>query len=88
MPAILTRLVGQLGAKGMPKAQAHAIAVSTLQRAGDLKKGSTEATSKGLKRGLMSPGARAKDRASKASGGKHKASEFGYDAKTNRASLK
>lgn len=87
MPAILTRLVGQLKGKGLPDPQAHAIAVKTLQRAGDLKKGSTQATHKGLRRGLMSPGDRAKDRAAKYSG-KHKAAEYGYDAKTNRAKLK
>lgn len=87
MPAILTRLVGQLTRKGMPIGKAHAVAVSSLQRAGDLQKGSTKATSKGLKRGMMSPGARAKDRAAKASSG-HKPGEYSYDAKSNKATLK
>jgi hypothetical protein len=87
MPAILNRLVRQLGAKGMPSAKAHAVAVSALQRAGDLKKGSTAATPKGLRRGMMSPGARAKDRAAKYSG-KHKAGDYSYDVKSNKAKLK
>lgn len=86
MPPILERLVGQLQAKGMPSSKARAVAISSLQRAGDLKKGSTKATAKGLHRGLMSPGARAKDRAAKVSG--HKPGDFKYDAKTNRATLK
>jgi hypothetical protein len=85
MPAILERLVGQLQAKGMPKSKAFAVATSSLQRAGDLKKGTTKATSKGLKRGMMSPGARAKDRAAKAGG--RKPGEYKYNAKTNRATL-
>lgn len=87
MPAILNRLVRQLTAKGMPTGKAHAVAVSSLQRAGDLKKGSTQATSKGLKRGMMSPGARAKDRAAGASAG-HKPGDYRYNAKTNKATLR
>lgn len=86
MPKILDRLVKQLKAKGMPTSNAYAVATSTLQRAGDLKKGSTEPTPKGIKRGEMGAAGRAKDRASKTSG--HKASEFTYSKKTNRATLK
>lgn len=88
MPAILERLVKQLKAKGKSVSSAYAIATSTLQRAGDLKKGSQKATPKGAKRGKMTPGQRAKDRASKYSKGKHKASEYSYNSKTNRSSLK
>lgn len=47
MPAILERLVKQLQAKGKSKSAAFAIAISTLQKAGDLKKGSSKATAKG-----------------------------------------
>lgn len=86
MPAILTRLVSQLKAKGMSDSQAYAVATKTLQKAGDLKKGSTKATSKGKKRGAMTPAARAKDRAAKRS--KHKTSDYKYNAKTNLATLK
>lgn len=87
MPAILERLVSQLKAKGMSESEAYAIATSRLQRAGDLKKGSREATAKGAARGAMTPAQRAKDRASKYSG-KHKTSEYNYSSKTNRATLK
>lgn len=88
MPPILDRLVKQLKAKGKSKEAAYAIATSSLQRAGDLKKGSTEATSKGKRRGSMSPGERAKDRAAKYSNGKHSTSAYTYDKKTNLSKLK
>lgn len=86
MPAILERLVSQLQAKGKTKQQAYAIATATLQRAGDLKKGSTKPTAKGTQRGKMTPAARAKDRAAKKS--KHKTSDYSYNAKSNLATLK
>lgn len=86
MPAILNRLVSQLKAKGKSDQAAHAIAVSVLQKSGNLKKGSTEATTKGKKRGAMTPGQRAKDRASKRSG--KKTAAYKYSKKTNRATLK
>lgn len=86
MPAILTRLVSQLQAKGKDKASAYAIATAGLQKAGDLKPGSTQATAKGTKRGLMTPAARAKDRAAKKA--KRKPSDYKYKAKTNLAVLK
>lgn len=86
MPAILDRLVKQLKAKGKSQSSAFAIATSVLQKSGNLKKGSTEATAKGKRRGAMTPGERAKDRASKRS--KHKASDYKYNSKTNLATLK
>lgn len=86
MPAILDRLVSQLRAKGKSKQAAFAIATSALQKSGNLKKGTTEATAKGKRRGAMTPGERAKDRASKKSG--RKTSEYKYNAKTNLATLK
>ena len=66
MPAILERLVNQLMAKGKTKSSAYAIATATLQRAGDLKKGSSKATPKGARRGNMTPLQRKKSRALKA----------------------
>lgn len=84
MPKILTRLVGQLKAKGV--ANPYAVATSSLQKAGDLKKGSTKATPKGEKRGNMTPGERSNDRQAKYSG--HKASDFKYNKKNNRSVLK
>lgn len=86
MPKILERLVSQLKAKGKSDKAAHAIAVSALQKSGNLKKGSTKATAKGTKRGNMTPGQRAKDRAAKSSG--NKTSAYKYNKKTNRATKK
>lgn len=83
---ILARLVRQLQAKGKSKQAAEAIAVSALQKSGNLKKGSTKPTAKGVKRGNMTPAERAKDRASKRSG--KKTTAYKYNSKTNRATLK
>lgn len=86
MPAILERLVSQLRAKGKSKSSAFAIATAALQRSGNLKPGTQQATPKGNRRGAMTPAQRAKDRASKISG-KSK-SKYKYSKKTNRATLK
>lgn len=86
MPAILERLVSQLKSKGKSASAAYAIATSVLQRSGNLKKNSTEATAKGKRRGKMTPAARAKDRAAKKS--KHKSSDYKYNSKSNVATLK
>lgn len=88
MPAILERLVSQLQAKGYSKSSSYAIATKSLQKSGNLKKGTQEATTKGKRRGSMTPSDRAKDRASKYSKGKHKASQYKYNRKTNIASLR
>ncbi len=88
MPAILERLVKQLQAKGYQKSSAFAIATSSLQKHGELKKGTQKATAKGLRRGKMTPSERAKDRASKYSKGRHKAKEYSYNSKTNLSKLK
>ena len=53
MPAILDRLVKQLKAKGYNESSAFAIATSSLQRTGRLKKGTNRATVKGSKRGKL-----------------------------------
>jgi hypothetical protein len=81
-PKILKRLVSQLKAKGKSPQAARAIAVSALQKSGNLKKGSTTATPKGIKRGNMTAAQRAKSRAVKKSGGKP--SDYVYFSKTNR----
>lgn len=83
MPKILDRLVKQLKTNGKSKEAAYAIAVSSLQKSGNLKPGSTEATSKGIKRGEMTPAQRAKDRAAKDSGGKP--SDYSYNKHNNSA---
>lgn len=82
-PSILKRLVGQLKAKGKSTQAANAIAVSALQKSGNLKKGSTTPTAKGVRRGKMTAAARAKDRAAKSSGGKP--SNYKYNSRTNVA---
>jgi hypothetical protein len=86
MPAILERLVRQLRAKGYNRSSAYAIATKSLQKSGNLRKGTQRATAKGTKRGKMTPGQRAKDRASKRS--KHSPKEYKYNSKTNRATLR
>lgn len=83
MPKILDRLVYQLVKNGMSKEQAYAIAVKKLQESGNLKKGSTTPTKKGVKRGNMTPAERAKDRAAKKSGGKP--SDYKYNKNNNTA---
>jgi len=88
MPAILERLVKQLKAKGKSDSSAWAIATATLQRSGDLKKGTREATAKGARRGMMTPAQRAIDRARKSSKRKHHPLDYRYSSKTNRATLK
>lgn len=86
MPKILERLVSQLKAKGKSASSAYAIATSVLQKSGNLKKNSTQATAKGKRRGAMTPAARAKDRAAKKA--KHKPSDYKYNPKNNLATLK
>ena len=49
----------------MSKSSAYAIATKSLQKSGDLKEGSNEATKKGDRRGEMSKATRAKTRAQK-----------------------
>lgn len=85
-PKILRRLVGQLEKQGMDTGRANATARASLQRSGVLKKGTDQLTAKGKKRESMGAEGRAKDRASKASG--RKASEYSYNPRTNRATLK
>lgn len=86
MPKILDRLTNQLQAKGYNKKSSYAIATSQLQKAGHLKKGTTKATPKGVKAGNKTPAQRAKLRASKLSG--RPTSQYTYNKKTNRATLK
>lgn len=83
MPAILDRLVKQLIANGMSKDKAYAVATKKMQAAGNLKKGSTEPTTKGIHRGKMTPAERARDRAAKRGGGK--ASDYKYNKHNNSA---
>jgi len=67
MPDILDDAVKSIMRENpkMDKSSAYAIAVSTLQKAGDLKKGTYESTEKGKRRAEMSKASRAKTRAEK-----------------------
>ena len=85
-PEILDRLVQQLMDKGMDKKRAFAVATSSLQKRGVLKKGSQKLTDKGEKRNNMSAAERAKDRAAKRSG--KRVSDYKYNNRTNIATLK
>lgn len=49
----------------LSKSSAYAIATKSLQKSGDLKKGTVEATKKGDRRGEMSKATRAKSRSQK-----------------------
>jgi hypothetical protein len=60
MPKILDRVVSQLKAKGV--ANPYAVGVSAMQKAGNLKKGTIEATKQGVRRGAMTPAQREKAR--------------------------
>ena len=67
MPKILDDAVESIMRKNpkMSKSSAYAIATKSLQKSGDLKEGSQEATKKGDRRGEMSKATRAKTRAQK-----------------------
>jgi len=71
-PAILKRLIQQLRENGKSKSAAYAIAVRALQKSGNLKPGSTQATAQGKKRGAMTPAERAIDRANRKRKGKYR----------------
>ncbi len=82
MPDILERLVSQLQAKGMDKKKAYAVAVSSMQKAGNIDKHG-KLTEKGKKRSKMTPAQRAKDREAKKRGGK--TSDYKYNKYNNSA---
>lgn len=86
MPAILERLVSQLQAKGYNRSSAFAIATHSLQKSGDLQKGTQRATPKGARRGMMTPAARAIDRANKTK--RRHPMDYVYNPRTNRATLR
>ena len=83
-PKILTRLTNQLRSKGV--SGAANVAIGKLRQFGILKKDSLALTNKGVTRNSMTPGERAKDRASKKSG--NSPSKYTYNKQTNTAKLK
>ena len=64
MPKILDRVVRQLRAKGV--ADPYAVGVSAMQKAGNLKQGTLQATRQGVRRGNMTPDQREKARRDRA----------------------
>jgi hypothetical protein len=83
-PKILIRLTSQLRGQGDKTPAINAL--KYLRKFGLIESGSLKLTEKGKIRNAMSPGDRAKDRASKESG--HSTSDYSYDKRTNRATLK
>lgn len=81
---LLKRLTAQLRGRG--EKNPKSLAVALLRKQGNMKKDSTELTSKGKKRQAMGAAGRAKDRAAKASG--RKPEDFKYSKQTNRAKVK
>lgn len=86
MPKLLDRLVQQLKDNGLSEKKAWATAIKTLRKSGSLDKGEN-LTEKGKQRQAMGAAGRAKDRASKYSGGKHSPADYVYNASTNKATL-
>lgn len=64
MPKILDRVVSQLKGKGV--ANPYAVGVSAMQKAGNLKPGTVQATKQGIRRGNMTPEQREKARDARA----------------------
>jgi len=62
MPKILDKAVSKIQARGVPESRAYPIAVASLQKAGDIKKGHLTATKKGAARGAMTTAERADTR--------------------------
>jgi hypothetical protein len=85
MSALETRLSRQLASKGVKDAKGTAIGI--LKSRGQMNADGS-LTASGKQRQALGPDGRAKDRAAKASGGAHKASDYVYDKRTNRATLK
>ena len=83
MSALAGRLSKQLKSRGVKNSEG--VAAGLLKKRGQMdSKG--KLTKKGKKRQAMGAASRAKDRAAKY--GKHKKSEYKYNSKTNRATLK
>lgn len=86
-PPIVDRLISQLEAKGHDGQKAEEIAVEHLTKSGILDQRG-QLTALGQERQAMGADGRAKDRAAKASEGKHKPADYRYDARSNTATLK
>jgi hypothetical protein len=82
MAAILDRLISQLKDRGMSDREAYRIASNQMQKSGNIDS-QGNATPKGIQRGNMSPGERAKDRSAKQYGGSP--DDYIYNPKNNSA---
>ena len=82
MAAIVNRLISQLKARGMSESKANAVATSQMRKSGNIDVYGN-ATIKGIKRGYMRPGERAKDRKSKQYGGRPE--DYTYNPINNSA---
>lgn len=82
---LLKRLTQQLAAKG--ENDAHEMAKGILIARGDMHPDGT-LTAHGRARQALGAEGRAKDRAVRRAGGTHSPSEYTYDPRTNRATLK
>jgi hypothetical protein len=81
--SMVDRLTSQMAAKGVPNARVEAI--MHLRHCGVLKADGT-LTAKGRSRTAMGPAGRAKDRAARQAD--RRKSEYQWDPRTNRATLK
>lgn len=82
MPNLLNRLTRQLASKGVKSAKG--VAAALLTKRSQMKGG--KLTAKGKARQALGADGRAKDRAAKRSG--KNTSDYKYNSKTNRATLK
>jgi hypothetical protein len=84
--SIVERLTSQIQAQGKSKKDAQAIAVARLRNTGSLKKNGAGLTAKGKEKQALGAAGRAKQRA--ADKLNRKPSDFKYNPRTNRATLK
>ena len=85
MSALEIRLASQLAARGSKNSKDEARKL--LQERGQMD-GKGNLTKLGKQRDRLGPDGRAKDRAARASDGRHKPSDYSYDPHTNLATLK
>lgn len=61
MPGLLDKAVNRIAGRGVSKDKAYAMAVASLQKAGDLQAGTLKPTAKGIARNKMSRAQREKN---------------------------
>lgn len=84
--SIIERLTSQIQAQGKSKEDAQRIAAARLRNTGSIKKNGAGLTEKGKKRQALGAAGRAKQRSAEKMN--RKPSDFKYNPKTNRATLK